>query len=235
MNSLIQRLLPPFTTALLFLAACSAPHVDLQSGDRIIFLGDSITMQGDQPGGYVTIVRDTLTARHPDLGLEIIGAGISGNKVPDLQERLHRDVLSRQPNIVFVYIGINDVWHSIMPQGGTPRDRYEAGLRSILSRITGSGARAVLCTPSVIGERYDGTNPLDTMLDEYAAASRRVARELEIPLLDLRNAFLKYLRDYNGENIERGILTYDGVHLSDEGNRLVAEQVLKALGERSIR
>jgi len=236
MNSLIQRLLPPFTTALLFLAACYAPHIDLQSGDRIIFLGDSITMQGDQPGGYVTIVRDTLTIRHPDLGLEIIGAGIGGNKVPDLQERLHRDVISRRPTIVFVYIGINDVWHSIKPQGGTPRDRYEAGLRSILGRITGSGARAVLCTPSVIGERHDGTNSLDTMLDEYAAASRRVAWELEIPLLDLRKAFLKHLQDYNGEkNLERGILTYDGVHLSDEGNRLVAEQVLKALGERSIK
>ena len=234
MNSIISRLLPLLSTALLFLTACSAPQVDLQSGDRIIFLGDSITRQGDQPGGYVTIVRDILTARHPDLGLEIIGAGIGGNKVPDLQERLHRDVLSRQPTIVFIYIGINDVWHSIMPQGGTPRDRYEAGLRSILSRIAGSGARAVLCTPSVIGERHDGSNPLDDMLEEYAATSRRVARELDVPLLDLRKAFIRYLRDHNVDNLENGILTHDGVHLGDAGNRLVAGKVLKALGERGI-
>jgi len=232
MNSLTQRLLPPFTTALLFLAACSAHHVDLQSGDRIIFLGDSITMQGDQPGGYVTIVRDTLTTRHPGLDLDIIGAGIGGNKVPDLQERLHRDVLSKRPTLVFVYIGINDVWHSLMPQGGTPRGRYETGLRSILSRITGSEAQVVLCTPSVIGERHDGTNSLDTMLDEYTASSRRVARELDIPLLDLRKAFFKHLRGHNRDNLEKGILTYDGVHLSDEGNRLVAEEVLRALGEK---
>ncbi|UCH64085.1 MAG: SGNH/GDSL hydrolase family protein [Fidelibacterota bacterium] len=235
MNSHIQRLLPPFTTALLFFTACSTPHVDLQSGDRIIFLGDSITMQGDQPGGYVTIVRDTLTARHPDLGLEIIGAGISGNKVPNLQDRLHRDVLSKEPTIVFIYIGINDVWHSLKPQGGTPRNRYETGLRSILSRITGSGARAVLCTPSVIGERYDGANSLDTMLDEYSTASRQVARELEIPLLDLRKAFIRYLRNHNPDNLEKGILTYDGVHLNEAGNRLVAGEVLWTLGERGIK
>ncbi len=127
------------------------------------------------------------------------------------------------------------MWHSIKPQGGTPRDRYEVGLRSILSRITGSGARAVLCTPSVIGERHDGSNSLDTMLDEYAAISRRVARELDVPLVDLRKAFLKHLRDYNVENLERGILTYDGVYLSDAGNRLVAGEVLKALGERGVR
>ena len=233
MNFLKWRL--SLSMALLFLAACFAPKIDLHPGDRIIFLGDFITRQGDQPGGYVTIVRDTLTARHPDLGLEIIGAGVSGNKVPDLQERLHQDVLSRRPTVIFIYIGINDVWHSIKPQGGTPVSRYEAGLRSIIGRTTSSGARAVLCTPSVIGERHDGSNPLDTMLDEYAAISRRVARELDAPLVDLRKAFLKHLRDHNVENLESGILTYDGVHLSDEGNRLVAEQVLKALGERGIK
>lgn len=221
--------------ALLFLAACFAPKIDLHPGDRIIFLGDSITRQGDQPGGYVTIVRDILTARHSDLGLEIIGAGVSGNKVPDLRERLHRDVLSRRPTVVFIYIGINDVWHSIKPQGGTPVSRYEAGLRSIIGRTTSSGARVVLCTPSVIGERHDGSNSLDTMLDEYAAISRRVARELDVPLVDLRKAFLKHLRDNNVENLESGILTYDGVHLNDAGNRLVAQQVLKALGERGIK
>lgn len=233
MNFLKWRL--SLSMALLFLAACFAPKIGLHPGDRIIFLGDSITRQGDQPGGYVTIVRDTLTARHPDLGLEIIGAGVSGNKVPDLRERLHQDVLSKRPAVVFIYVGISDVWHSIKPQGGTPVSRYEAGLRSIIGRTTSSGARVVLCTPSVIGERHDGSNPLDTMLDEYAAISRRVARELDVPLVDLRKAFLKYLRDYNGENLESGILTYDGVHLNDAGNRLVAEQVLKALGERSIR
>jgi len=227
--------MPELLTLILLASIACSHQVEINPGDRIIFLGDSITRQGDQPGGYVTIVRDTLTARHPDLGLEIIGAGVSGNKVPDLQERLHSDVFSRQPTIVFIYIGINDVWHSIKPQGGTPASRYEAGLRSIIGRTTSSGARVVVCTPSVIGERHDGSNSLDTMLDEYADISRRVARELDVPLVDLRKAFLKHLRDHNPDNLEQGILTYDGVHLSNAGNRLVAEQVLKALGEKGIK
>lgn len=220
---------------LCILAACDTSKVDLNPGDRIVFLGDSITELGDQPGGYVSIIRDTLTARHPALGLEIIGAGVSGDKVPDIQERLYRDVLSRQPGIVFIYIGVNDVWHSTMAAGGTPRDRYEEGLRRIIGRVTGAGARAVLCTPSVIGERHDGTNLLDGMLAEYTAVSRRVAREMDIPLIDLRKAFLKYLRGNNVGNRESGILTYDGVHLSAEGDRLVAREILGALGERGLR
>ena len=35
----------------------------------------------------------------------------------------------------------------------------------------------VLCTPSVIGEKTDGSNPLDKMLDEYCEISRAVAAE----------------------------------------------------------
>lgn len=144
----------------LVLAGCSRSL--LKEGDRIIFLGDSITAQGNDPGGYVSIVRDTLLARRPELGLEIIGAGISGNKVPDLQARLQRDVLDRNPTMVFIYIGINDVWHSLKPIGGTPLEVYEAGLKEIIARLQEAGAQVFLCTPTVIGERHDDTNALDT-------------------------------------------------------------------------
>ena len=228
MNTLKRRLLP-LSTALLVLVACTAPQVDLKPGDRIIFLGDSTTQAGDQTGGYVTIVRDTLTARHPELGLQIIGTGVSGDKVPDLQERLYRDVLSNDPTIVFVYAGVNDVWHSIKAAGGTPLDRYKEGLRVIIGRVTAAGARVLLCTPAVVGERHDGTNPLDGMLDEYTAVSRQLAGELKVPLVDLRKTFLNYLRKHNPENGASGILTYDGVHLNAEGHRLVAREVLKVL------
>jgi lysophospholipase L1-like esterase len=216
------------------LPACFAPKVSLQTGDRIIFLGDSITQFGDEPGGYVSLVRDTLAVRHPDMELEIIGAGISGNKVPDLQERLSTDVISLRPTVVFIYIGINDVWHSTMAWGGTPQDRYEEGLTGIINRITATGAGAVLCTPTVIGERHDGTNPLDGLLDEYAGISRRVAKATGIHLLDLRKFFLKYLRTHNLENREAGILTGDGVHLNAAGNRLVASEVLHVFGELGL-
>ncbi|MFC1484447.1 SGNH/GDSL hydrolase family protein [Candidatus Neomarinimicrobiota bacterium] len=214
--------------------ACFSPSVTLQSGDRIIFLGDSITQMGDEPGGYVSLVRDTLAARHPGLDLEVIGAGISGNKVPDLQERLSTDVLALRPSVVFIYIGINDVWHSTMAWGGTPKDRFEDGLTRIIERITATGANAILCTPTVIGERHDGTNPLDDMLDEYANISRRVARETGIPLLDLRKIFLKSLRTDNLENVDKGILTNDGVHLNAAGNRLAAGKVLHVFGELGL-
>jgi lysophospholipase L1-like esterase len=197
----------------------------LQRGDRIVFLGDSITAGGVREGGYVTLIGQGIARHHADLEIEIIGAGISGNKVPDLQKRLQSDVLDKKPTLVVIYIGINDVWHWNRDAGTTKED-YEAGLRDIIGRCRQAGARVVLCTPSVIGERTDGSNPFDEMLDQYAAISRRVAAELSCPLVDLRKRFLEHLKQHNPDNAERGVLTTDGVHLTAAGNRLVADSIV---------
>ncbi|HTU88911.1 MAG TPA: SGNH/GDSL hydrolase family protein [Gemmataceae bacterium] len=209
-----------------------AKAVPLKKGDRIVFLGDSITEGGVRPKGYVTLIKKSLTEKHKDLSLKVIGAGISGNKVPDLQRRLERDVLAKKPTVVMIYIGINDVWHGENdPKKGTSKDKFEAGLKEIIGKIKKAGARVILCTPSVIGEKADGSNKLDAKLDEYSAVSRRVAREEKVQLCDLRRAFLDHLKKNNPDNKEKEILTIEGVHLNDAGNRFVAEVMLKALGE----
>ncbi len=204
----------------------------LKKGDRIVFLGDSITAGGTRPKGYVTLIKKALTEKHKDLDLEIIGAGISGNKVPDLQRRLDKDVLAKKPTVVVIYIGINDVWHGEKdPARGTSKEKFEAGLKEIIGKIKNAKARVILCTPSVIGEKTDGSNTLDSKLDEYSAISRRVAREEKVQLCDLRKAFLEHLKKNNSKNEERGILTNDRVHLNEAGNRFVADVMLKSLGE----
>lgn len=200
-----------------------------QAGERIVFLGDSITQGGDRPGGYVDLVRTAIKEALPDAGIEVIGAGISGNKVPDLEKRLERDVLAKKPTTVVIYIGINDVWHSTR-NNGTPKDVYEKGLRSLVERIRAGGARVILCTPSVIGEKAGGENPLDAMLDEYSGISRTVAADLKTGMLDLRKAFLGHLASANAAKAEKGVLTSDGVHLNPGGNRFVADRMLEALG-----
>lgn len=215
--------------AFAFPAHAAEKAAPLKSGDRIVFFGDSITQQGAQPKGYVTLARQMLKRRAPDLQCEVIGAGIGGNKVPDLERRLDKDVLDKNPTVVVIYIGINDVWHSLR-DNGTPRDAYETGLRSLIDRIHAKGARVLLCTPSVIGEKAPGDNPLDGLLEEYAGITRKVAHQTGVQLLDLHQAFLGNLKNSNKENAEKGILTTDGVHLNDAGNRFVANQMLTALG-----
>jgi isoamyl acetate esterase len=233
--TLLRRSMP--LTMILFVALAAAGEATkadlppLKKGDRIVFFGDSITAGGSGDKGYITLVKKGLDANYKDLGVETVNAGVSGNKVPDLQHRLQKDVLDKKPTIVFIYIGINDVWHWSMKNGkGTTKEAYEAGLKDLITRITGAGARAILCTPSVIGEKTGGANPQDKMLDEYSDISRKVATETKTQLCDLHKAFVDYLQAHNAGSKESGILTGDRVHLNEAGNRLVADQMLAALG-----
>jgi len=219
-----------FIFALLSLVSCSSGYFSLRNKDRIVFFGDSITQLGVKSRGYITIIKDSLREKLPSI--EIICAGIGGDKVPDLQARIDTDVIAKNPTIVVIYIGINDVWHFFTPgRTGTPKDKYEAGLKEIIGKMQKTGARVILCTPSVIGEKKNGKNQLDAKLDEYSGISRRVAQKTKIELCDLRNAFVNYIKLHNPRNAEKGILTTDKAHLNDEGNRLVAHEILKTLGQ----
>lgn len=219
----------------LMIGNCPADEsgITLKKGDRVVFLGDSITQGGDgHDKGYVRLIRKTLTEKHADLGIEVIGAGISGNKVPDLQRRLEKDVLSRKPTVVVIYIGINDVWHGEKdPARGTMPEAFTTGLKDVIGRCTAAGAKVVLCTPTMIGEKKDGANSLDQKLDQYSDISRALAKELKLPLCDLRKAFIDYLKEHNPDNADKGILTSDRVHLNDAGNKFVADTMLQVIDQ----
>ena len=207
----------------------TAEVIKLVPGDTIVFFGDSITQAGAGPEGYVTLVRQAIASKPKGGEIRVLGAGVSGNKVPDLEKRLVGDVMSHRPKVVVIYIGINDVWHSKEGRG-TPKADFEAGLRRIIQQITkNKTSRVVLCTPSVIGEKAVGTNPMDAMLDEYAAITRAVAKETESPLIDLRKQFVEHLKANNKDDVDQGLLTTDGVHLNAAGNRFVADRMLEGL------
>ena len=206
--------------------------VVLKKGDRIVFLGDSITAGGNTGKGYIQVIRQHLAEKKKDLVVECVGAGISGNKVPDLQKRVEKDVISKKPTVVFIYIGINDVWHGEKdPKRGTTPEAFESGLKEVIGKCKAAGAQVILCTPTVIGELPIGTNNLDAKLDDYAAISRKVAKELDLNLCDLRKAFVDHLKSNNADKKAAGILTTDRVHLNEAGNKLVAQTMLKMLGE----
>jgi isoamyl acetate esterase len=216
----------------LLICATFTGFIPLIKKQKVVFFGDSITQAAIKPGGYIDVLNKELQKKGKAESYELIGAGISGNKVPDLQQRLQKDVLAHKPDLVFIYIGINDVWHFTHPSAngqGTPIDRFESGLTDVVNKIKASGAKVVVCTPSVIGEKYDGTNAQDTMLEDYAAVSRKVAKATGSQLCDLRKAFISHLKKNNKANGEKNILTTDGVHLNEAGNAFVASEMMKFL------
>jgi lysophospholipase L1-like esterase len=195
---------------------------------RVIFFGDSITQMGVNPGGYIDVLNKTLSTKGLQHAYELVGAGVGGNKVYDLYLRLEADVLDRKPSLVFIYIGINDVWHKTSGTGTDP-DKFEAFYRAIITKLQKRSVRVVVCTPTVIGEKLNDANAQDGDLNRYADAIRRIAREMKCEVADLRQVFTEYLKIHNQSDAPSGILTTDRVHLNDKGNELVANTLLPYL------
>lgn len=189
---------------------------------RVVFFGDSITQAGVQRNGYI----DLLKKRVDSTKFELFGAGVGGNKVYDLYLRLEDDVLAKKPDLVFIYVGINDVWHKQTSKTGTDYPKYLKFYQALINKIKASGSAVVLCTPSVVGEKKGGANELDADLDKYAEGIRELAVKNNLPLCDLRKAFQTYEEQNNPQDLEKDILTRDRVHLNDKGNQFVADQML---------
>lgn len=201
-----------------------------QKNKRIIFFGDSITEMGIQPNGYISKMKLLLQQQNIN-NYELMGAGVSGNKIYDLYLRMDDDVLSKHPDIVVIYIGVNDVWHKVLAGTGTDIDKFEKFYRVIIKKLQANNIKVVLATPAAIGEKKDGDNKQDKDLDGYGFIIKRIGTDLNIPVCDLRSHFINYEAANNTENVDRGLLTTDGVHLNDKGTDLVASELWKLIKE----
>ncbi|MFW2476832.1 MAG: SGNH/GDSL hydrolase family protein, partial [Sediminibacterium sp.] len=128
---------------------------------KVIFFGDSITELGVKPNGYIRVIEDMIRNEDKTTQFELIGKGIGGNKVYDLYLRMEEDVLKLQPDIVVVYIGVNDIWHKSMMGTGTDFDKFGKFYTALIKKLQIAGAKVIVCTPAVIGERHDNSNPQD--------------------------------------------------------------------------
>ena len=196
---------------------------------KVIFFGDSITEAGTKPNGYITKMTAALAQKNLSSDYQLIGAGVGGNKIYDLYLRLDDDVLAQNPDIVFIYIGVNDVWHKAMYGTGTDFDKFDKFYTAIINKLLDKHIRVILCTPAVIGEKTDFTNQQDGDLNAYSQLIRTLAQKFHCGLVDLREIFHNYELRNNPGNKESGILTADKVHLNEAGNQLVADRMLEAL------
>jgi lysophospholipase L1-like esterase len=190
---------------------------------KVVFFGDSITQAGVSPGGYIRLMDTMLQKQNLSSQYDLIGAGVSGNKIYDLYLRIEQDVIQKSPDIVVIYIGVNDVWHKATSGTGTDYDKFGKFYDAVVKKIQAAGAKVILCTPAAIGERTDNSNQQDGDINMYCNWIRTYAKTNQLQLVDLRKEFINYNLKNNPENKEKGILTADRVHLNPMGQQFVAD------------
>ncbi|NCD69745.1 SGNH/GDSL hydrolase family protein [Mucilaginibacter agri] len=195
---------------------------------NVVFFGDSITEYAVQPKGFITLIQQRLKDEHKDADYTVAGAGIGGDKIYDLYLRYENDVLTKKPDVVVIWVGVNDVWHKRLAGTGTDYVKFGRFYTALIKKFQAQNIKLVLCTPASVGEKTDYTNELDGDLNKYSQYIRDIAKEYNCGLVDFRALFHEYGLKNNPENKEKDILTKDGVHLNDEGNKYVADLMYKA-------
>jgi lysophospholipase L1-like esterase len=208
----------------LIASSVRAEDLPVKSGEKIAFLGDSITQAGAGTGGYIQLVIAGLQA----VGVQAtsIPAGISGHKSNDMLKRLEKDVLAKKPEWMTLSCGVNDVWHG---ERGVPLPDYKTNITSIVDQCQKAGIKVMILTSTMIGE--DQPNANNQKLMAYNDFLRSLAAEKKCLLADLNKEMQDELAEIAKTDTRKGNkLTGDGVHMNPAGNRMMAMGVLKAFG-----
>jgi lysophospholipase L1-like esterase len=201
----------------------------LHNGDKIAFLGDSITQFGaERPDGYVNLVLAGLKALH----IEVIPifAGVSGNTSKDMVARIDRDVLRHKPSWMLLSCGVNDIWHGAEnPATGVELPKYKANMTRMIDKAQAAGIKVGIMSITVCTE--DPKDPRNLKVKHYTDFLRQTAIEKKCLWIDVGNAVRDEIAKRVAEGQKQGqLLTEDGVHMNAIGNKVMAETILYTFG-----
>jgi lysophospholipase L1-like esterase len=200
----------------------------------IVFIGDSITDAGrrDDPDrhlghGYVRLAADALAARGDTR--PIVNTGISGDRVVDLRARWEQDALEPDPELLSVYVGVNDTWRRFDDDDPTSAEAFEADYRAIVSAAQARLApRMILVEPFVLPVTSEQGRWGAEDLDAKRAIVAKLAAEFGAAFVPLQSLLLDAAGQHGGGHTSNAALAHDGVHPTPLGNELIAGAWLAA-------
>ena len=219
-----------------------------KDGERVLFLGDSIT-----PGsGYPRTICDYYVTRYPHRSVEIETVGVPGDGVRWCGGRIDEEIVSRRPDVLSIMFGMNDVEH-FLPSWGKGHDAekqrkqadrlvsaFKTGHAELVRRVRAAlpDVQILWITPTPYDEfseggRYTTNNHagVNIALAGVAEHVRRSAKEFGYKVLDLNSSMLSYLKNNDGRYEISGP---DRVHPTDLGHLYIAWQFLRQTGASPI-
>ena len=175
----------------------------------IVMLGNSLTEGGGDWGKR--------------LGKDnVINRGISGDEVMGVYDRLHQ-ILPGKPAKLFLLIGVNDVSHDLST------DSIVYRIDQTLTRIQKESPETKVYLQSLLPinesfNRYKRLTNKTYQIPEINARLETLAKEKKITFINLYPLFTE-----KGTNVLKKELTYDGLHLNDEGYKVWVDAIKKKM------
>lgn len=208
-------------------------RLELEDGDQIVFLGDSITHQCL----YTQYVEDYFYTRFPRLRLQFHNSGVGGARAWDALQRFDRDVAAYKPKYVTVLLGMND--GTYQPFNQEIFDTYTRDMSELIARIKSAGATPILMTPTMFdaraaraGKRQRDPQSValyNSVLAYYGTWLREVATEQGYGFVDMYS-LLNNLTTQQRKSEPDFTLIRDAVHPDAPGQLVMAYAIIESLG-----
>lgn len=208
----------------------------LENGQKLLFIGDSITDCGRRDGaqplgnGYVKLFRDLLILREPEKSVTLINKGISGNTVANLRERWSDDVFYHKPDWLSIKIGINDLHRTLAnsPEA-VPPQQFEEEYTAILERTKTEmpNCQVLLIMPFYISReasQNDWRYRVLAMLPDYLNTVEKLSAQYGTRLVRTHDEFQNLLNYYDVNTFAP-----EPVHPNMTGHLVIASAVYDAL------
>ena len=187
----------------------------LEAGEpvTIVALGDSVTYGYGVQDGYVTKWKRLLKQEFPQATINMINAGVSGDTSVMGLERREEDVISRNPDLVTVCFGLNDMKIQMS------LEEFRTNMVEIVHHLKQeTSAEIWLLTTNPTYQ-----SPGNYLVSKYNQVTREVAKAEKIGLIDIWKAWKKH---YDG-NAPGSDLLLDIAHPTEKGHEIFATELMK--------
>ena len=228
------------TLALFFVLASANAQQDASqftSGERVVFVGNSIT----HGGHYHSFVWVYYMTRFPDHPITVINAGIGGETALDIRNRLVADVLKREPTTIIMTFGMNDsgyhIWweENASELGEIYLNNSLESFREIETMLQDSfDGKVVMLGGSPYDETskmndfiFPGKNEVLLKINDF---QRESARDNGWGFIDLNRPMLEINRREQMADSAFSLCGIDRIHPDNDGQMVMTYLILKAQG-----
>ena len=228
--------------ALICLASASGQELSpkvFREGERILFQGDSITDgnrgRSADPNhilghGYAFIIAAKFGATFPELKLDFLNRGVSGNKVTDLKARWQADTLDLKPGFLSILVGVNEVSSVLNNTSPVTIEDYEKTYDELIVQALAANPelRIILCEPFIlpVGKVKDGWEAWQADIEGRQKVVAKLAAKHSIPVVHFQKVF-----DDACKKAPADYWIWDGVHPTYRGHQLMADEWVKVATE----
>lgn len=206
---------------------------------KIVFIGNSIVAgyPWSKSKSFPGIVRAALKGASEEIpqpafgkntGFEVINKGVNGDTTTGILNRFPEDVISHNPDLVFILTGTNDFIY----RDATPQEAM-ANLKTMTALVDECGGKTVLLTPLPVDSGKAEVMWMAGCGISYPAVNRdldaiaELIRNSGIAYVDLSNAFREYISSFDDPDL----VYLDGIHPMPDGHVFIAKTILDYLAK----